>query len=518
MFHSFSAALLLLAPTAPASAVAAPQEAEFTWRQDEPYHPPDFAAYFPEDPEGAAALDDLIDRNELRKLGDEEFLSTVHRGLRLSKNHRTSTLSWLGNRFIWGVDEQDPHAIEICYHAADFSEEAARFGTRHYAVYFGLSVVKEKTPSILRTLADLCVAIDDPNDIGRVAWGAADQMDQLMPYLQPHLESEDPYTKKKAEAVARIFRGEIGAFEWAKQRAQEPARPRPWREMPEVRATLRTGDSAARLELIDRIRSEGLMRHMNDSYIADFAEAAKDPDPEVRENVAERVGQKWIWGAGLHLIPLEAAQLEIELSRDPVSDVRRAAVYYGLSTYRGADDAVLERLVEMSLDPLQGPSHSRIRWGLEKYGERAKAPLLAHLEGENAQRAQAAYDVYKALFDERPPTVPEGIAAPEDLVGTWQLALIAPDVENISAQPLVIARDEAGLLTTNFDQGDELPDRLIGNFVSTEAGPVLHFSFDTLVDGRTTVRTRGRLEGDRIEGTTHIEGLDKLFVWEATRE
>lgn len=518
MFMSFAAVLALLAPPAFGSGVAIPQDVERAWQQDGPYRPPSFEGFFPEDAEGAAVLDDLIDRNRLRGLGDEEFLSTVHRGLRLSKNHRTTTLSWLGNRFIWGVEDQHPDAIEICYHAADYSKEAARYGTRHYAVYFGLSVVHGKTPAILRTLADLCVAIDDPNDIGRVAWGAASQLDALMPYLSPHLESEDPYTKKKAKAVARIFRGEIGAFEWAKQRALEPARPEPWREMPEVRATLREGDSAARLALIERIRQEGLMQHMNDSYIADFAVAAKDPDPEVREHVAERVGQRWIWGAGLHLIPLEAAHLEIELSRDPVSEVRQAAVYYGLSTYRGADDTVLQRLVEMSLDPLQGPSYSRIRWGLEKYGERAKAPLLAHLEGQNAQRAQAAYDVYKALFDERPPTVPEGIAAPEDLVGTWKLVLIAPDVDNLTAQPLEIGRNEDGLLTTNFDAGDELPDRIIGNFVSTEAGPVLHFSFDTLVDGRTTVRTRGRLEGNRIEGTIHIEGLDKLFVWEATRQ
>ena len=147
------------------------------WQQLVPYVPPSFESYFPDDEEGAAALDELIGRNALRDLPDEEFLQTVRRGLRRTTNHRTSILSWVGNRMVWGVEDQNADAIELCYHAADFSEQAARYGARHYAVYFGLSVVHEKTPAILRTLADLSVAVDDPNDIGRVAWGAATQID-----------------------------------------------------------------------------------------------------------------------------------------------------------------------------------------------------------------------------------------------------------------------------------------------------------------------------------------------------
>src|SRR5690606_30019709 len=111
--------------------------------------------------------------------------------------YRTSILRWIGNRYIWDRTPQNADAIEIMYHAADFRPDAEQYGTRHYAVYFGLSVVDPKTPPILRTLADLCVAVDDPNDLDRVAWGVRDQREEFLRYLAPHLQSREPATRSK---------------------------------------------------------------------------------------------------------------------------------------------------------------------------------------------------------------------------------------------------------------------------------------------------------------------------------
>ena len=44
------------------------------------------------------------------------------------------------------------------------------------------------TPAILHTLADLCMTSDDPNDLGRVAWGAKAQRAEILSYLKPYLE------------------------------------------------------------------------------------------------------------------------------------------------------------------------------------------------------------------------------------------------------------------------------------------------------------------------------------------
>lgn len=510
--------LLLFAPLAwSAPAPATTQEAPVrAWQQDEPYVAPDFEGYFPNDVEGAKALDVVYDNNTLRKLGDEEFLAVIRRGLRHTKNHRTLILSYVGNRFIWGKEEQNADAIELCYHAADFREEAAKYGARHYAVYFGLSVVTQKTPAILRTLADLSVAIDDPNDIGRVAWGAASQVDELLPYLAPHLASEDAYVRAKAEDVERIFRGELKAFAWAAERAKLPPRPRAWKEMPEVRKTLREGNSTTRLELLRRIRSENLTRDMDDSYLADFAVAAGDVDPKVREQLMITMGGHWIWGAGLHRVSDPAVDLMLHLSRDSVPDVRYQAVYYGLSTYRGEREDVLDRKLEMLLDSTEARNHDRLIWSLGKGDERLAARLDTLLRGESRVAAQAAYQLYRTVFEERPSFTPEGIAGPLDLVGTWRVTVVAGGSEGMHLPDFQVAQDEVGQLVLTGAELDEFEGNLLDQLIFSEVGEVLHFRFHTTIE-TLVLRTTGRLEGDQIEGTSRVDGGDTLVVWTAVR-
>jgi hypothetical protein len=512
-----SLALVLAPPHAHAQDGRPPAPApERAWQQDAPYRAPDFEGYFPDDAEGGLRLDELFRTSGMRAMSDAEYLTVVREGLRRTTQHRTLILSELGNRLIWGQAEQHPDAIELCYHAADFSPAAEVYGTRHYAVYFGLSVVTDKTPAILRTLADLCVEIDDPNDIGRVAWGAAGQLEELLTYLAPHLASEDRWVREKAEAVERIFKGELGAFDWAAERAKQPARPKPWKELPEVRRVLSGGDSTERLLMLRRIANEGLTRDMNDSYLADFAACARDVDPEVREQVAILVGGAWIWRAGLHRISDPAVDLLLELSADPVNEVRAAAVYYGLSTYHGEREDVLRRLVAMATDTAELPSHGRLEWALERHGERLRALLEGDLAGDDPARARDAYALYQRVFETRPEVTPEGIAGPRDLVGTWVVTLVAGGREGLSLPPLEVQADEAGVLRIVDEAAEGLADDLLGDLAWAEVGEVLHFNFVSTVE-TAVLRSSARLLGDRIEGTSRLDGGDSLIVWTATR-
>ena len=82
------------------------------------------------------------------------------------------------------------------YHAADPEDD---YGTRHYAIYFGLSVIRPKKPAnVLRTLVLICMKVDDENDIGRVTWGCQNQLDELRSYLTPYLDSTDDSIRHKA--------------------------------------------------------------------------------------------------------------------------------------------------------------------------------------------------------------------------------------------------------------------------------------------------------------------------------
>lgn len=482
------------------------------WQSETPYVAPDFEGYFPDDAADGLALDKLYDSN-LRHLGDVEYLAAIRRGLRHTTQHRTLIISGVGQRFIWGKDPQNPDAVELMYHAADFRPQAKVYGTRHYAVYFGLSVVDNKPPAVLRTLAELCVAIDDTNDIGRVVWGAEKQLDQLVPYLDPFLKSEDLWLSRKAENMARVFRGELTTREWAKERAKLPQRPVPEVDLPELRAILRGGSSGLRLQMLDEMARAKALNPLPDSYLPDFAAAAKDPDPKVRIAVAQFVSRRWIWRDGIYKLNPAGIAILMDLSKDSDADVRYDAVYYGLSGYLGEDDRVVVRMLEMCLDPVQERSHSRLVWGLGKYKERASEWLLGEIGSATGERAQGAHRTWWALFESAPPVPVAGVAQASDLVGAWNISLEVP-VEGV-AQTLAIqvTADGEGALHAKGPDGVEC----LINLATTADGEVLHFSFDSKLGGRD-LYTSGRLQDGVLHGVTRVSGSLDLNVWTARRE
>ena len=134
---------------------------ERAWQQTEPHIAPSFETFFPDDIEGGQILDTLWKSPDKDSRNDEEIIASVRHGLRNTKQDKTFILRWIGNKYIWTRSPQNEDAIEIMYHASGFSGASANTigGINYYAVYFGLSVVYPKTPSILRTLVDLSVVL-----------------------------------------------------------------------------------------------------------------------------------------------------------------------------------------------------------------------------------------------------------------------------------------------------------------------------------------------------------------------
>ena len=482
------------------------------WQSKSPYVAPDFESYFPDDEEGGLALDKLYDSN-LRYLENDEYLAAIRRGLRHTTQHRTLIISGVGQRFIWGKDPQNPDAIELMYHAADFRPAAKLYGTRHYAVYFGLSVVDNKPPALLRTLAELCVAIDDTNDIGRVVWGAEKQLDQLLPYLEPFLKSEDEWVRRKAKSMRRIFLGELSMGDWARERAKLPQKPVPEVELPELRAILRTGPSGLRLQMLDGMARSKVLKPLPDSYLPDFAIAAKDPEPKVRIAVAQFVSRRWIWREGIYKLNPGGIAILMELSKDTDADVRHDAVYYGLSGYMGDDASVVERMLEMCLDPAQERSYGRLAWGLGKYKEKAAEWLLAEMATATGPRAKAAHRAWWAIFESAPPVPVAGVAQASDLVGHWKATLLKP-VEGLpDTLSMHVTAGEGGSLHALDSNGREL----LLDMATTADNDVLHFSFET-IRGPQRTYTSGQLAGGIISAVTRMDDSLTLAVWTATKE
>jgi len=166
------------------------------WSRSDKYIPPDFNGYFPDDPNAGILLDELFPSLQESNLPDGELLRIVRNGLRRTSQHRTLVLRAIGNRYIWNKTPQNPEAIEIMYHAADPQDA---YGTRHYAIYFGLSVIRpEKPANVLKTLVSICMKTEDENDLGRVTWGCQNQFAELRSYLAPYLENSDESIRNKA--------------------------------------------------------------------------------------------------------------------------------------------------------------------------------------------------------------------------------------------------------------------------------------------------------------------------------
>ncbi|MCF6285387.1 MAG: HEAT repeat domain-containing protein [Candidatus Hydrogenedentes bacterium] len=390
-----------LAQTQDVSASTPEVTAAYAWSDEKIYRPPDFDAYFPDSEKGAHALSVwwMETAAEKEAADAEEVLGLVRQGLRRYEGNRMPLLRWLGNAFIWGKDPQHAGAIEIMYHASECSAPNADVhGTRGAAVYFGLSVVRPKTDAILRTLVDLCVLVDDPNDLSRVAWGVGTQRDAALRFLEPHLRSKDTTTREKAEVVRQILSRKLKAFVWAEERKRVAAQAAYGDKLDELAQTLWSGSSTERRTTLDLIAREGVTLIMSDVHVEDFARCATDPDPAIRRRVARMVGSRWIWSARKQ--NPEAIALLLLLSEDVDRDVRYNAVYFGLSTVKEKETDVLRRLLEMAFADREPNLYRRIAWGLRGDRERVRELLDAYIDGGTPTMATAAREVYGNMTED----------------------------------------------------------------------------------------------------------------------
>ncbi|MEZ6033159.1 MAG: protein kinase [Planctomycetaceae bacterium] len=372
------------------------EDDSFAWQQTDPHVVPNFSSFFPDSKDGGLELDALWNAANKDSRSDAEILKTVRDGFRNSRQHRMPILRWIGNKYIWNKSPQNPHAIEIMYHAADFSgEDANPSGARHAAVYFGLSVTQPKTSAILRTLAELSMRVDDPNDLDRIAWGCSNQKEELLEYLKPFDASDDEAIRSKADVCHKIFSGELKAFGWAAEQARQRAEKTYSSQLPQFKVVLTSGSSEERLKALQTILAQRIALIMDDSFVAAFAKCAEDKDRQVRVQTTIIAGANWVWEAQEQ--NPEAIQLMLKLSKDDVRDVRYNAVYYGLSTVRNKSDDVIRRLLEMAFEDREWNLFNRIEWGLRDDRERVATMLTEYINEENAAYSSAAREVFKQL-------------------------------------------------------------------------------------------------------------------------
>lgn len=80
---------------------------------------------------------------------------------------RNEVARTVGGRWVWGAPKQDPNAIALMLKlSADRNREV-----RYDAVYYGLSVVRDKSEPVVRRLVEMALANHENDLQGRIVWG-----------------------------------------------------------------------------------------------------------------------------------------------------------------------------------------------------------------------------------------------------------------------------------------------------------------------------------------------------------
>ena len=182
-----------------------------------------FESCFPDSNEAGEKLDNWWKTKETQPLPAAEVMAIVHQGFRRARWNRMMIVGWVGGRYL---RHQDPairdQATELLYNAT-FSPEGH---VRHYAVYFGLANIPDKSAEVLERFATLAISNESVN---RIVWGVkhSKQANEFLLYVEPYVTSPDAKVRDRAEDLKKLFEQEIEHWEdW---------RPSPQQQKPERR-------------------------------------------------------------------------------------------------------------------------------------------------------------------------------------------------------------------------------------------------------------------------------------------
>jgi hypothetical protein len=294
------------------------------WRS-EPYRRPDFAVFFPDDPEGARALAALWDevKREMERQeatpnvpgrtpwwlarngrSDDESLQMVRRGLRrIDGERRIWVIRWIGARYVPAKGPQNPDAIEILYHAMDYRDDRHYDNaTSRYAQGPCSIMVQPKTHALLRALVELGMREDNPdirsNIVAATAMAGPAAQAEMLADLGPYLASGDAAVREKARALQGMFKGEIDSWEWAAEPARKRALAKYGSQLPRFREALRSGSSRERKQTMEFLGEERIDLILDASFLDPLRACADDPDEDVRMGVFNLITESWFAGLG----------------------------------------------------------------------------------------------------------------------------------------------------------------------------------------------------------------------------
>ena len=348
--------------------------------------------FFPDDVQAGEELDETwaVKHHALNTLSSEEIFEIVRKGFRRTSADKNDIIRTIGSKYIWHMSPPELAAVDILY-CASFDSDVM-----YNAFYYGLTVVKPKSPEVLKRLADLAI---QGYGVGRTAWGVwavHDQREEFISLLEPYLDSNDPTERQQAQNIIRVIEGksrrvyDTGRGETKPEDIEKTMKDF-GDKLDRVRQVLLTGASASRLAEFERISSLGIFHLFDDTFIPAIEACADDESPKVRIKTAEIAGHYWIWGNTI--MNPKITQLLIRLSEDEVPDVRFAAVEKGLFNIPDKTRDVVRRIIDVALaDQQQMPEklYGRIERVVRTNREVAGGILQEYLLSDRSDKELSA--------------------------------------------------------------------------------------------------------------------------------
>jgi hypothetical protein len=176
-----------------------------------------FESHFPDSNEAGEEFNIWWKTKDTESPSDDETLDLVRRGFRRTKWSRMTVLSWVAAKYLGHPNpEIRAKAVDLLYNAS-FSPQGH---LRHYAVYFGLANIPDKSAEILERFARLAVSNESVN---RIVWSVkhTKQVNEFLLYVEPYISSPDADVRKHAEELKELFENEIEHWENWRQPADE---------------------------------------------------------------------------------------------------------------------------------------------------------------------------------------------------------------------------------------------------------------------------------------------------------
>lgn len=475
-----------------------------------------FESYFPDSNEGGKALDEWWPKRGKDPEVDKKTVGMVRNGLRKDskgkeRRYRNQYITSLGSKYIWHAQEQNKEAVELLYYAT-YNRQLA-----HDAVYYGLSVARDKSDKIIKRCVELCMA---DASVSRILWGTEGRHNDLIQYLKPYLESSDPEIKNRAVVLEGVFKGEVDYRKWVNEQTAKRLRQGFGDKLDEIKKVLLKGNSTQRKEIFDLIRRNRLSLLFDKSFTEPLKACLTDNDPavkeaaiencsslfgkgecpdeileimdnlsrhwdsKVKEAVAVFVGSHWIWG----VTPQNPKAIEImyRLSSDKDRSVSYDAVYYGLSVVENMDEKITKRLVDMAMD--QTNDLGRIAWGLRGNADMQllKKLLFSYLTPDSANAGRAG-QLYREIFKEEPPEAEQKPTEQKE-----EAKVVKPDEQNITfLQNLVNSAEEGAIVSV--PKGTYTVPILIDKTLTIRGEDANNCIFEVTMDGPAIIAdTKGK--------------------------